>query len=225
VTVSYRREWAKAIGRRRLDAFERALTDPDLVSMKQELAKLDLRVADLEARAAKGESRSAWGRLRALATELEIRAAQPEPDAGALSGLAGQIVSVSREGLDDFTLWDEVKVLVELRRRIADTERKYEELHKVLIPAAQVVRLFDDLHAAIEACVPERAMQLALLQEVRARVNGDARRKAAVVPIMLPAAYDPDDAAPDVELVQGDGPVDAEPDRPDGGDAPEAGVP
>ena len=215
----YERAWVKAIGRRRLTAFERAVSDPDLVSMRQELAKLDLRIADLEERAKRGESVGAWQRLRALATELELRAMEESPDREKVGDLAARIAALSREALDEVSLWDELKQLIELRRRISDTERKYEELHKLLIPHSQLVRMFDELHGAIEAVIEDRPTQLKLIYELRHRLNGEQRPSSGrTTPIALPAAYTdapppPADEGPDYEVAEPD-PVEPEPDSP-----------
>jgi hypothetical protein len=191
-TERYQRAWVAQIGKRRLTQFERALTDPELVSMKQELVKLDLRIADLEERAKKGESRGAWTHVAAFVKELTKLCAGEDAkdwDAQKIHERLYGLSECAEQGLDDFKLWDEVERLIELRRKISDTERKYEEFHKLLMPVTLLSRLFDDLHAAIEAVLPERSLQRALLQEVRVRLNGDRRNAAALVPIELPAAY------------------------------------
>lgn len=194
----YRREWAKFIGKRRLDAFERALADPELISMKQELVKIDLRIADLEERAKKGESRGAWTHVAAFARDI-TRLTDGEPkdwDADKLRERLYGLTQCAEQGLDDFKLWDEVKELIEIRRRISATERKYEEMHKLLIPVTQLALLFDDLFNAIEAVIPERSLQRALLHEVRVRLNAEHRNQGAITPVTLPAAYNAPDVAP-----------------------------
>lgn len=191
-TERYRREWARLIGKRRLDAFERALCDPDLVSMKQELAKLDLRITELEERAQKGESRGAWSHVKNFAREIQTCLVGDDPktwEADKVKDLTARLEACANQGLDDFALWDEVKDLIERRRKISDTERKYEEFHKLLIPAAEIARMFDDLHAAIEAILPDRETQRALFHEVRVRLNADRRSAAAVIPLQLPSAF------------------------------------
>lgn len=205
----YRREWARLFARRRLDAFERALLDPELVSMKQELVKLDMRISDLEERAKKGESRGAWHHVKAFAKEI-LRTCGSEtdlPDLDKMRDLATRLEACAHQGLDDFAVWDELKELIELRRKISDTERKYEELHKLLIPAAELGRMFDDLHAAIEQHVLDRVLQRAIFNEVRMRLNGD-RKSGSLIPAQLPAAFVAADAPTHTDA--GDDPVSVE---------------
>ena len=186
----FRREWAKLVGKRRLDAFERALTDPDLVSLKQELVKIDLRIADLEERARKGESRGAWHHVKkfAEAFDAELNApAGPLPDLDKLRDLTARLAATADQGEQDWETWDEVIKLIELRRRVSDTERKFEELRNYKVPATEVLRLLDDLHAAVEAVITDRQIRYEIFNEVRLRANGETAR--AKVPITLPAAY------------------------------------
>jgi hypothetical protein len=183
------REWTKFVGKRRLTAFERALSDPELISLKQEIAKLDLRIADLEERAHKGESRGAWHHVKVFARELNKALTNDPVNVDKALELSAGLDQCAQQGLDDFKLWDEIERLIELRRKMVDTERKYEEFNKLLIPASALARLFDDLLYAIEAVIPERTTQRALLHEVRVRLDGEQRRATALVPIELPAAY------------------------------------
>jgi hypothetical protein len=188
--LKFRREWAKLVGKRRLDAFERALTDPDLVSLKQELIKVDLRIADLEERAAEGESREGWEGVVSLAklidSELNINGALPDLDK--LRDYAARLRGITEQGEQDWRTWDEVTKLIELRRKLSDTERKFEELRNYKVPATEVLRLLDDLHAAIEAVVSDRQTRFSIFHEVRLRANGESSARARV-PVALPTAY------------------------------------
>jgi hypothetical protein len=187
-----RRDWTTILGRRRLTQFERALMDPDLVSLRQELVKLDLRIAEIEERGRRGESDKAWNLVNKLANRINDTLAGEtlgEKQIERLRDYAQQLSTVAQEGVGDYAMWKEITDLMELRRKTADTERKYEELHKVLIPATQLTVLFDELYGAIEEVVPDRGMQLKLLMEVRGRLNGEVRARRAAIPIVLPEAY------------------------------------
>lgn len=208
----YEREWVRAIGRRRLTAFERALSDPDLVSLRQELVKVDLRIAELHARARRGESKEGWRAVHAQALEIDAALADSEPDVDKAREHAARLLAAAQGSFADESLWDEVKALIELRRKLSDTERKYEELHKLLIPHTQMVRVFDELHGAIESTIEDRGLQLRLIHELRRRLDGEARRAEA--PLSLPPAYAAGDAPPDPEDPDYEVAVEPEPDGP-----------
>lgn len=187
----YDREWLRSVGRRRLTAIEKALADPELVSLRCEIAKIDLRIAELDERAQDGETRDSWVRLAAMAKHLlEQIANTPFADDKSEANLrnsALEIQMLADAPLDEFKHWDEIKDLIERRRRLAATEQKWEKLQKVLIPASRLTLFFDNLHEAIYAIINDEKVRLALLNEVRVRLNGDARKN--LTPIELPPAY------------------------------------
>jgi hypothetical protein len=185
-----RRAWAQLLTKRRLAAFERALLDPELVSMRQELVKIDQRIAELEAAQDAGmPDHQGWQDLEAgLNQAVFLLKDDPPNAAGALAALE-RAQAVAAQGARDVATWEMIVLLLEQRRKIADTERKYEELYKLLIPAANLTLMFDDLHAAIEHVIQDRAIQLKLLGELRARLNGDPRARKDSIPIVLPEAY------------------------------------
>lgn len=189
--AKYRREWSKILGRRRLDAFERAIADPDLVSLKQELALIDLRADDVRRQAVVGASEQAWQEVKLMARTLTELLEQPDEKVE-LAKLREVVVGLAQtveRGLDEWRVWDELKDLIERRRRLADTERKYEEMKHLLVPVAELALLFDDLHAAIEAVIVLPELRRALLHELRVRINDDPDSRNALRSVRLPASY------------------------------------
>lgn len=183
--TTQRRSWTRFLGRRRLTELERALTDPELVSLRQELAVVDMRIAELRERTASGEGRRAWGRLRRRLEVLQIHIGEAKWDR--VQETATEMKRIIEDGATDYERWQEIESLLELRRKLADTERKYEELHQLAIPAAQLGRLFDDLLRAVETIIPDRGLQRRLLAEVLRMSEAD--RAASHQSILLPAAF------------------------------------
>jgi len=186
------------IGRRYLTAFEKAILDPKLVSMRQELALLDARIAELKDRQQLAESRGQWRTVLDITARLTAAlepGAQRPPDIDRATELATDLYDTARAGVSDYEIWEEIKDLIERRRRIADSERKYEEMEQKLIPITQLVLMFDKLREAIDAVIPDRGMQLQLIQEVRVRCNDEPYDLRARTPLVLPASYLADDSA------------------------------
>ena len=146
----YERAWVKTIGRRHLSAFERALLDPDLVSLRQELALLDTRVSDLHRRFKAGESHERWLRAEHLLRELTAELAGEELNRARVAQLRVSLAELTHAARDEHAVWAATFELIELRRKLADTERKYEEQKHLLIPVTELLLLFDNLHHAIE---------------------------------------------------------------------------
>ncbi len=184
-----KRDWSHALTRRRLTQYERALADPELISLKQEIARVDIMVDECYERQGRGESSKVWAGMHKLVGKLSDAIEDPEPDLEKIKLLLSELSECTTYAVTEIQVREEVKDLFELRRRLADTERKYEELHKVLIPATQLALLFDDLLIAIETVIPDRTLQVTLLREVRARVEAKRPTKVAL-PIRLPASYE-----------------------------------
>ena len=160
------------------------------MSLKQELVKIDLRITDLEERARKGESRGAWEHVKNFAKALdeELNAsANALPDLDKMRDPTARLAQCADQGEQEWETWDEVVKLIEMRRKLSDTERKFEELRNYKVPATEVLRLLDDLHAAVEAIVTDRQTRYAIFNEVRIRANGETARSK--VPVNLPVAY------------------------------------
>lgn len=191
----YERAWVKMIGRRYLTAFEKAVLDPKLVSMRQELALLDSRIAELKEREQRGESRGQWEKVLRLTAHLgrivekQADARDEPPDLTAIQNATGELFELARATVSDYEIWDEIKDLIERRRRIASSERKYEEMEQKLIPITHLVLMFDKLREAIDAVIPDRGMQLQLIQEVRVRCNGEPNDPKSRIPLVLPTSY------------------------------------
>ena len=191
----YDREWMKSVGKRRLSAIERALSDPELVSLRCELVKIDMRIADLDERSKDGESRAGWRKLNALLLTLldkiNTAAIPDEASEKAIRDTQREMASIVSGALDEFSHWEELKDLIERRRRLAATEQNWEKLQKVLIPASRLTLFFDNFHEAIYAVINDEHVRLQLLNELRVRLNGDSRKYKQAVPIELPPAYVP----------------------------------
>ena len=187
----YERSWQRFVGRRRLTQLERFLVDPELTSLRCELVKVDDRVTELHERFDHGEGFTveSWREVRGLVSQLQLELLKDDPDVDKLRSHSLALETISGGAADDRDLWNELMPLLELRRKLADTERKREELYKVSIPAAQLALYFDDLHGAMLAAIPDRALQRALMTELTKRLNGDPDSERKRTPVSLPDAF------------------------------------
>jgi hypothetical protein len=191
-----RRLWARVLTTRLFTELERALMDPELVSLRHELVRVDQRIADLEERRQKGvPPGAAFDEIRNLVRDAQTRLALPADEAKSISRsdaltasqLLDDISTIAESQWAQERLWDATDKALELRRRIADTERKYEELHKLLIPAAQLGLVFDRLMEAVREAITDEHLQLRLMSALRARLDGDRRdEKHFKSPLPLP---------------------------------------
>lgn len=152
--------YSKYIPSRLLERYHEAESDPDLLSLRAEIALTDGRLADLLQRVDTGEAKSLWEQAREA--NQEIQKAVSDENYGRLMIMAQQLDYLIGSGLSDYEAWAEIHTLLDQRRKLAESERKR------LIEAEQVVRA-------------DKAMTLAmaLLQAVKENVT-DQRTLGAV---------------------------------------------
>lgn len=222
----YDRAWMKFVGRRTLTAIERALADPDLTSLKLEIARVDARLEVLEERHANrvAESEGGWERLSDLADELRLAVGDPSPAArDRVDDLITELKRLAKNGLADYHSWEHIARATEQRRKLVDTERKYEELNKFLVPSSRLAFIFAELHLAIVSTITDLTLRMSLVNELRTRLDGTVvgadRRPVVLLPSPRADAAAPalgGDAAPRTLATL----LDDEPE----GDAPESGA-
>jgi hypothetical protein len=101
------------------ERYQQALTDPELLAMRDEVALLDSRLADVLGRVDSGESGKAWALLKSLFADY-----RKAKDGGEKTTLLLEIESTIKDGLDDYAAWEEVRSLVDQRSRIVGSERQ-----------------------------------------------------------------------------------------------------
>lgn len=99
--------------------YAEAQADPDLISVRQEIALVDARLEDLLGRVDTGEAGAIWAGVRAAVDEY-----RKTSDAAEKAEAFARIESLSVEGFSDYASWGEVLELIERRRKLAETETK-----------------------------------------------------------------------------------------------------
>lgn len=124
---------------RYLKSFDNAMKDPALTSVREELALCDARQAELLARLSTGESGHLWHLAnRALGS---LRSAIASGNADAQGAAINSLISLVERGSRDEQQWAEVREVSELRRRLAETERRR-------IESIQAYMTMDEIGAA-----------------------------------------------------------------------------
>lgn len=95
------------------EAYDRAVNDPELTSLRRQIALLDAREEELIERLGSGEASALWTKMRAMIDEGASRK---------------ELLEVIEKGLLQEKNWTELQTSWELRRRMVDTERRREEL-------------------------------------------------------------------------------------------------
>lgn len=156
--------FSKHLPTRMLANYEAALTDPELVALREELAVITAREADLLGRVDSGEAGAHWNGIRdALA---DFRRAQRRDDAvGAASALRDMERLVDL-GIADYQAWAELLRAIETRRRLAETERRRLEAMEQMITSERAMLLVAALVDAVRRHVHDRDVLDAIGREV-----------------------------------------------------------
>lgn len=109
----------KHLPNRLLDKFEEFLTDPEYVSMREEVALVDTRIAERLEMLSSSDTEAAWVKVRQVAIILDGDNISAEDIVKCRASLARAFEAVA-----DNEVWTEVLELIERRRRLADTERR-----------------------------------------------------------------------------------------------------
>lgn len=156
----------------RLNArYKQALADPELISVREELALVDVRTFDVLGRVDTREAGAHWVAIR-KAIQAFSDASSPVKRAEA----AADIESLSAEALSDYAAWSEVLDLVERRRKLAETEAKRLEKMGNQITADRLMLLLAAVVDVIRRHVPERKVLSAISRDITELVNRDDPR-------------------------------------------------
>ena len=103
-----------------LQTFNDAYNDPDLLSLRQDIALCESRIADLVTRVDTGESGAAWNALKAALSEYES-AEFGSPEQRRAIGCMHQLIDGA---VNDYNAWNELGEWQERKGRAQERERK-----------------------------------------------------------------------------------------------------
>jgi len=125
------------------DRYNEAVSDPDLLEMRGEIALLDARLSELLEQLNTGGGMEDWGRILRLweqFNDLQNQASVAGIDEAVLRRLQGQIADTMREmnrvirgGHRNISLWHEIQNVMEDRRRLVSTEgKRLSDMHQMI---------------------------------------------------------------------------------------------
>ena len=156
--------FSKDLPTRMLGNYQAALSDPDLVALREELALVTARESDLLSRVDTGEAGAHWHGIRqALA---DFRSAQRREDGAAAASALREMERLVDLGIADYRAWAELLGAIESRRRLAETERRRLEAMQQMITTERAMLLVAALVDAVRRHVDDRRVLDAIGREV-----------------------------------------------------------
>jgi hypothetical protein len=154
-------------------AYGAALRDPELMSLRQEIALVDARIIDVLKRVDTGEAGVIWREAEAAMDRFERAKAKGHVE---VMGLAlAEVQRLITQGGADYAAWDEIGGMIEQRRKLVESEQRRLTLAAEMLSREQALVLMGQVVEIITRHVPERQVLQAIALEVQAlghRSNG-----------------------------------------------------
>lgn len=162
-------KYSKYLPARIVSNYGAALSDPELLSLSDEIALIDARITDLLSRVDTGEAGQHWRDIRAQYELLveSIRAKNAED----INRYIGRLGSSIRAGHSDYAAWGEIVSLTDSRRKLVESQRKLLLEKQQLITSEEATVLMTSLALAVKENVRDPAV-LAKIQTAFIRLSG-----------------------------------------------------
>ena len=127
-----------------------SLNDPTLLELREEIALTDARLSELLTKLDSGEHGKSWKKLKNLRREIVLANKAEKRES-----LTDQMFLII-DDQSDYGVWQDLYVLMELRRKLIESERKRLVQAKKMITAEQAMSLVAALMATIKAHVTDK---------------------------------------------------------------------
>lgn len=160
--------YSKYLPRGIVGAYEEALADPELMSLRPGAALLEARVTELLKRLRdKGEEMPDWKALERKYGEFERARQRGDSDWAARSLV--ELGELIRAGSSIASVWAEIGDTIEQRRKITETETRRKERERLVLSVEEAVLLLSALADVVRRHVHDRRA-LQNIQEDMARL-------------------------------------------------------
>jgi hypothetical protein len=151
-----------------MDRIRESLEDPELTSCRNEIALIDARLSDLAQQLTAGGSADAFLSIRKIADGLRYYLDRPDvvDREERLEKLGEELQHELQVGVNESRVWREIHAALIQRRRLADTERKREELLAATLPHAQAVAFIGAVQTAVRELVTDKHTRAAIARRV-----------------------------------------------------------
>ena len=145
--------------------YKDALDDPDLMSLKHDIAVTEARLTELMEKIDSGEAGKVWHNLKKAGVRFED--AYKSGNSDKLMQSVEAIRKLVTTGSNEYDAYNEIKDMQEHRRKMTETENKMLIAKQQMIPAEQVMVLIgvimEVIHKHVTNQVPDKEPQRALL--------------------------------------------------------------
>ena len=163
--------YARSLPERLAGRYEEAAADPELLSLREDVALLDTRLSQLISRADTGESAEAWSRVQKALKDLRKAEVGGKPDRKREARFA--LEDAIEQGGRDIEVWAEIGDHLERRRKLTESERKRLIEMEQMVRADQAMSFVAAVVASVRRHVEEPKILAAISADIAALVHQD----------------------------------------------------
>jgi len=156
--------YSKVVPREIASLYHAGLSDPNILEMNDELAVLGARTGQLMERARHGESESRWRDVQeAMRVVLSFEAqGDSENLSEAISELSKLVFAKN-----DYEGWREIMAVIDLRRRVASTERSRLQAAQQTVTVAQLLGFAGAISGIINSRIVDPVARAEIADDIR----------------------------------------------------------
>lgn len=153
-------------------AYEEGLANPKLLELKEQVALVDARIVEQLQRLNTGEHDAAWKLLKETFTVLKT--SYLNGDADKVPGAIRAMEQIISDGEKDVEAWAGIYESVDLRRRLAESERKALVQSEQMMAVSEVMLMVGAILAGVKEHVKDR--------QALAAINGHVAKIISIEP-------------------------------------------
>ncbi len=157
--------YSKCVPVRLAAHYRDAATDPELLSLRHDLALTDARIIDLLKRVDTGEAGATW--RDAQAAMARVRLAQEKGDIEGMQAALAHVEQVITRGSGDYAAWEEISGLIEQRRRLADSEHRRLTTAHEMLSAESAMSLLAQVVDTLQRHIPDKSVLGAIAADLQ----------------------------------------------------------
>jgi len=138
-----------------LEKYQEAISDTELLALKEEIALVDVRLSDLVSKVDTGEAGRIWDDARKALAGFKVTVM-----GGDAFKIRAELLNLSDlldNGAQDSEIWKEIVTMIDKRRSLVESERKRLMDMEAIITSEQAVLLVTAMLDAVRRNVTDRA--------------------------------------------------------------------
>lgn len=167
-----------ALPRRLLADFQQAAVDPELMSLRGDIALIDARITDLLKRVDSGEAGSLWRQAKTAMSNFRkaqnSKTMEAETKRQIMAESLSSLEQLITKGVGDYRAWDELGKSMNDRRRMIDSEHKRAVAMGQMMTADAVITLIDSIQSIIKETVSDPDLRIKVASKIMGLIDKDA---------------------------------------------------